>query len=988
MFEPTETPRIFGVNLGTDFPQAVVDGLMQRLDGHPPEALARATVYVNTRRMARRLSDLFALQGTRLLPRMRLITDLADDPQFADGHNRTDPLARRLELTQLVRKLIDNQPGIAPQSAAFDLADSLATLMDEMQSEGVSPDALTTLNVENHSDYWARSLAFINLVQKFTRDDTLLDTEARQRKVVGQLVELWKTQPPQSPVIVVGSTGSRATTRMFMEAVAKLPQGAIVLPGFDFEMPLEVWDTLADRRTGEDHPQYRFKALMDGLQTSRKEVRHWTNTVETHRPRNALVSLALRPAPVTDAWLREGPSLNNIASATQNLTLVEAPSPRIEAMTIAIGMREVIEADQTVALITPDRVLTRQVTAALQRWGITPDDSAGLPLALSAPGRLLRQTANLLGNRMTSEALLALLKHPLVAKAVDQDRGTHLLNTRDLELDCLRGGPPFPNRVNLDAWLASRKTRVDELTPWLEWVMKMIEAFEATTPSHLSALEDHHRTLTERLCAGPDGEGSGELWDKDAGEAALTEMNKLRTAAPIGGHVSPREYRDLVSAIIAKGEVRNATKPDARAMIWGTLESRVQGADLIIMAGLNDGVWPETPKPDPWLNRQMRQDAGLLLPERNIGLSAHDFQQAVTTEHVWITRSVRNSEAETVPSRWLNRLRNLLEGLPDEGAHAFANMKARGDKYLALTAELERPKQCISAEKRPAPKPPLDARPAKLSVTRIEKLIRDPYAIYARYILNLAPLRDLAATADAPMRGQAIHDVLDKFIRETADDLGPDPQARLMQIAQDVFEAEVPWPAVRQMWQAKLSRAAPWFIQTEYDRRAEGKPLAVNGELAIEKTVHADLTTPDFRLEGRIDRVDQLNDGRLVFYDYKTGALPTDKQEKHFNKQLPLLAAMVTQNGIDGHSGFQVSRTSYLGLGSDPKERAKPVTDPELDEVWDDFAKLIAEYADPDKGYAARRAVFETRYAQDYDHLSRFGEWSTTDPIAPVKVGQ
>jgi RecB family exonuclease len=466
-------------------------------------------------------------------------------------------------------------------------------------------------------------------------------------------------------------------------------------------------------------------------------------------------------------------------------------------------------------------------------------------------------------------------------------------------------------------------------------------------------------------------------------------MDKLRKASGSGGDLTPREYRDLVGAIISKGEVRVSikSKTDARAMIWGTLESRVQGADLIIMAGLNDGVWPESPTPDPWLNRQMRKDAGLLLPERNIGLSAHDFQQAITSGEVWMTRSIRNAEAETVPSRWLNRLRNLLEGLQGDGTTSYAQMCQRGNEFLAFAAELERPKTPVPPERRPAPQPPLSARPSKLSVTRIEKLIRDPYAIYARYILNLAPLRDLTATADAPMRGQAIHDVLERFVVETATQLGPDPTTHLMKIAGEVFEADVPWPATRQMWHAKLNRAAPWFIETEHDRRRAGQPLVANGKLAVETTVSAKLQNLGFELQGRIDRVDQLKNGRLVLYDYKTGGLPTKGQETHFNKQLPLLAAMTYLSGIEGQTGFQVEQTSYLGLGSDPKESTQVYDDADLENVWEAFGALMSEYADPDQGYAARRAVFETRFVQDSDHLSRFGEWSATEEVAPLRVG-
>lgn len=981
MFDPISSPRVFGLNLGVDYPKSVVDGVISRTNDAPPDQLARAIIYVNTRRMARRMSELFTQRGTRLLPRIKLITDLAEDPTLTAGLPTADPLARRLELAQLVRALIDREDGIAPRAAAFDLADSLASLMDEMQGEGISPEKLQNLDVAHHSEYWARSLKFINLVREFFSDG---DAEARQRHAVKTLINKWHEAPPQTPIIVAGSTGSRATTRLLMTAVANQPQGAIILPGFDHLMRSETWDNLSERETSEDHPQYRFKVLADELDIHRSDVVDWGHGEVANPARNALLSLAMRPAPVTHAWLDEGPLLKDVDIAMRDVTLIEAPSPRIEALSIAIGMREAVDRGKSVALITPDRVLTRQVTAALQRWGINPDDSAGLPLALSAPGRLLRQTANLLGNRVTSQDLLALLKHPLVGSP---NRGIHLLNTRDLELEFLRGGTPFPTRENLLEWLSNRDTRQDELSPWIRWVADFIEVLEEMKAASLSELLAQHISLTKQIVAGPDNEDASALWEKDAGDAARAEVSKLTNAAASGGTLTPREYHDLFSAVIAKGEVRNATTPNTDVMIWGTLEARVQGADLMILAGLNDGIWPSTPTPDPWLNRQMRHDAGLLLPEREIGLAALDFQQSATAPEVWLTRSTRNSEAETVPSRWINRLRNLLHGLPQNGAEIYAEAKARGDIYLAHAAALEAVSIPVPPAARPSPQPPLEARPQKLSVTRIEKLIRDPYAIYARYILDLQPLRDLVSSPDAPMRGLAIHEVLERFIKETAENLGSAPLDHLMGIANDVFETRVPWPATREMWRAKLKRSAAWFIETEHDRRTHSAPLMINGIPALETKAAAAMASPKFTLEGRIDRVDQQDDGRLVLYDYKTGGLPTDAQQKHFNKQLPLLAALVLRNGLSGQSGYQVARTGYIGLGSDTRELAHEYADDQLEEVWENFAELIAEYDDIEKGYTARRAVFESRYEQDYDHLSRFGEWDQTDPATPEKVG-
>jgi ATP-dependent helicase/nuclease subunit B len=104
-----------------------------------------------------------------------------------------------------------------------------------------------------------------------------------------------------------------------------------------------------------------------------------------------------------------------------------------------------------------------------------------------------------------------------------------------------------------------------------------------------------------------------------------------------------------------------------------------------------------------------------------------------------LTRATRDAEAETVPSRWINRLTNLMDGLPEpHGPAGAAAMRDRGRHWLALTAALEQPPPNMQG--RPAPEtraPPLAtapvaARPKELSLTRIGLLIRDPYAIYCR----------------------------------------------------------------------------------------------------------------------------------------------------------------------------------------------------------------------------------------------------------------
>ncbi len=982
MFD-TAGPHLFALPCGADFPAELVTGLMERMADQPPEAMARVEIYLNTSRMRRRVTDLFLAKGARLLPRLRLLTELADQPGLALPP-AVPALRRRLELAQLISALLDVQPDLAPRHALYDLADSLADLMAELHVEGLHPDKLAALDVSNHAAHWARTQAFLGIVSQFFDRTAAPEAEARLAMATDLLTQRWQVNPPSHPILIAGSTGSRGTTMQLMELVARLPQGALVLPGFDFETPAQVWDRMDDALTAEDHPQYRFRRLTDRLGLTPQAIKPWRAMQPSSPARNALISLALRPAPVTDQWLSDGPNLPDLLSATADLTLIEAPSTRTEALAIALVLREAAESNQTAALISPDRNLTRQVTAALDRWAIRPDDSAGRPLNLSPPGRFLRQIARALGQKLTADQLLALLKHPLTASG--GDRGTHLRLTRDLELSIRRHGPIFPTGADLMRWADSRD---DPLAgPWAASIGAVIDQFAPAAPAALSDLVSLHRTLAEALARGIADDGAGELWLKEAGQSAQEAFQSLQDESAHGGRFTPAEYANLFEAIFAKGEVREAVQAHPRIMIWGTLEARVQGADLVILGGLNDGIWPKTPDPDPWLNRKMRKDAGLLLPERQIGLSAHDFQQAIAAPRVILTRATRDAEAQTVPSRWLNRLENLMAGLqPINGPEALKIMRENGARWVRMAQAIDRPSSDLlenprfQPAKRPAPQPPRAARPDRLSLTEISRLIRDPYAIYARHSLRLRPLDPLRASPDPRDRGSTLHDILERFVRaRPAEETREAARARLLQTAAEVLAESTPFPAARLLWLARLERAAEHFLTQDSKHGGAAIMLETPGSLRIDP--------PGFTLHGKPDRIDALPDGRVHLIDYKTGTPPTSKQQDVYEKQLRLTAAMVERGGFEALGPREVASYSYIGLGSGQKVEETDRTKIDLDREWEKFLRLITRYALRDTGYTARRAVFADRIEGDYDHLARYGEWQMTDRADPAPVGE
>ncbi len=971
MFDPSGLPRVFAVPPGTDFPAALVKGLRDRSKDYPPEELAKVQLVVNTRRMARRVRELFDQGPACLLPRLSLVTDLGESVDLASVPPAIPALRRRLELTQLVSKLLDQQPDLAARSSLFDLSDSLSALIDEMQGEGVSPEAIGQLDVSDLSGHWARAQAFIGIADQFIdAAPDALDAQARQRIVVENLIARWRDAPPQHPVILAGSTGSRGTTLMLMEAVARLPQGALILPGYDFDQPDHVWRGLDDALTSEDHPQYRFHKLITQLDLRPDQVTPWTPDTSPSPARNRLVSLALRPAPITDAWMSEGPKLTDLDGATKDLTLVEAQSPRDEALAIALRLRQAAETGQTAALITPDRMLTRQVSAALDRWNIMPDDSAGLPLQLSPPGRFLRHVAGLFARRLDGEALLTLLKHPICHDG--GDRGTHLLHTRDLELDLRRHGPPFPDSRSLTAF-AIRKEVPDD---WVRWVSHHFCDQRVTTDLPLSDWVIRLRDLAEAISAGNTG-GPGTLWDKNAGQKALSVLTALTEEAGHGGPMTAHDFADLLGALLSGEEVRDRDAPHPHIMIWGTLEARVQGADLLILGGLNEGSWPEAPSPDPWLNRQMRAKAGLLLPERRIGLSAHDFQQAIGAPEVWLTRASRSDDAETVPSRWLNRLTNLLQGLPEQGGRAVLSaMRGRGQKWLSWSEQLEIAPE-IPAASRPSPRPPVTSRPRRLSVTEIKRLIRDPYAIYAKHVLRLRPLDPLVQAPDALLRGIVIHEILEHFVKDSVLDTALLTRETFLKRAETLLDQHVAWPTARKLWLARLERIADDFLRAETARRSDGGPVAFEAAMKLV------LEPLNFTIAGRADRIDLNSRGALRLVDYKTGAPPTESQQSKFDKQLLIEAAMAEQGGIEGFDPLPVAEAVFIGMGGSYKEVPAPLAKEPTDKVLAELKELISAYLEPNQGFSSRRMLHKDTDSGDYDHLARFGEWDRTADTKP-----
>jgi ATP-dependent helicase/nuclease subunit B len=365
----------------------------------------------------------------------------------------------------------------------------------------------------------------------------------------------------------------------------------------------------------------------------------------------------------------------------------------------------------------------------------------------------------------------------------------------------------------------------------------------------------------------------------------------------------------------------------------------------------------------------MRQKFNLPSPEFRIGLSAHDFVQLASAPEVMLTRSIRANGTPTVPSRFLLQIDAVMRaaGLSDDTHDALAP----AEPWRAWAALLDAPaREDIQPCARPQPRPAVAVRPTTLSVTEIGTWMRNPYAIYAKHILNLRKLDELDAEPDAADRGMMIHNALEKFLHDYPDHLPSDAEAKLIEIGQNIFAKDNSNPHIRAFWGARFNALATWFVEQERARRALGIKFLI-------AEAKGNINIDGLTLIGRVDRIDNLADGILAIVDYKTGGVPTKKEVgSGIEPQLQLLALIALRGGFDGIAPDNIICEYWALKGVDNKKIIFDETLPDLVARAETGLKnLIAAFADPTTPYEAVPIPRLQPRHNDYAHLARLAEW-------------
>ncbi|WP_367192385.1 double-strand break repair protein AddB [Amorphus sp. 3PC139-8] len=982
-----------------------------------PLALADATIYLPTRRAVRALEAavLAAAPGdSAVLPDIRAIGDVAEDLLVLDEEAGGDgalqpelpPLTRRIAMAGLVRhwaarltaatlELLPGETVAVPTSPAdaARLAIDLLALMDQVETQEADWDALAHLVPEELAAYWQVTTTFLGIAIEtwpaFLDERGAVEPARRRRLLVDAEARRLASAPPKGPVIAAGSTGSIPATARLIATIARMPNGAVVLPGLDRELDDDAWAAIdAAPSPAFSHPQYGLKQLLKRIRLNRDDVPDLAAAPATDATtaRSRLVSAAFRPAAATDAWAG---SFDAAASseAAGGLALIEAETAREEALSIALALRETLETPgATAALMTPDRAIARRVAAEMKRWEIAVDDSAGRPLGTTTAGVFARLAASAatIGD---AHGLIALLKHPLCR--LGQPPAEHLAAVDALERQVLRRYRLRPGTAALGAALDRRRAepleedcppetldRAADLIARLAGALAPLETLAlAEAPVAISELAIAHRAVVDALAADPDR--PDPLARRTDGQVLLAALDGIPAAGDVDFDVRPVDWPPLVEALAGDAAVRGPVPTDDRLFIWGPLEARLQSVDRLVIAGLNEGTWPAAVEIGPWMSRPMMNTFGLEPPERRIGLAAHDVAQALGARDVIVTRAKRVSGAPTVASRWLQRL------LAVAGKEAAETVRARGRIYQDWAAALDAPAGPPVPAPRPAPAPPVIERPSRLSVTEIATLIRDPYAIYARHVLGLRPLDPIAPPLEAAERGTAIHEILAGFGRSYAGPYDASAVATLVEIARETF-AEHDEPEVTALWLPRFARIAEAFVAFEAESAGgiATRHVEISGRLT--RYTPAGL----FEITGRADRVDERSDGTLALYDYKTGTAPSPQEvAAHLEPQLTIEALMAAEGGLKGVPvGRPLSEMAYLELkgAKEPLRLRSVLANTQgkdaatlVAEVDAKLARLLGAYALEGSRYLSRaRVKLEGAFGGDYDHLARAREWA------------
>lgn len=962
---------------------------LPRLKAHvlvcvPPEQLASTLIFLPTHRACRALKELWVEPGApaQILPRIVPLGNIEDEPLIQhlllkDEWAAQKLLAllpvvpdaqRRLHMQTLMKHRVGED---ALPAYSLALADDLLALLDECYAAQIGAEALKKVVPEALAAHWEISLRYLEVLidawPSLLKEQGVMERILRRNELLALLSHAWEQSPAATPVFVAGSTGSQKATANLLKTIAGLPQGQVLLAGLDTQSDSEIWESVE-----AGHPQFAFKQLLAHIGLTREDVQELKNDSETQNTafmelwRNALV-----PAEHLHRW-----DAKTLApQSLQEFHVLDCRDDAHEAKVAALLIREALEQPfKTVALITPDSQLAERAAAICQRYGLQLESTEGMPLAHTPAGVYVRLVATWMLNPTDPALLLALLQHPFTHAGMA--RHACLDAARELEKERLRG---VIFNKGWGTYLAKKDRWQKELSAGAVALIRQMQSIADSMPLRNAqevTLEEVLKQISQLLHQlTTDDAGVAHLWQGADKEPLQTWFHHWQEAAPLSAPIPLTSVPHLLESMFAGEVVRKVYAQHPRISILTPMEARLLHFDRVILAGVNEGVWPASIEASPWISVAMRAAAGMAAQEEHVSQQALDFYlQACSAKECFVTYSHTAKGVPALPSRFVERAmaclqaqwgcsRNELKLKLKTPANWWADEMDKAER----TKPAQPPAPCVGTAYWPGNVP-------ALSATRIEKLLTNPYAIYVSKILGVTPLEPLDEAPQPKDNGQEFHAVLEEWytsgkagelqnFEQAYSELWTLAEARLkgfgLEAATYVF-----W---EKQWQDMLRHFLMWDMAQP---AAQAQILETRGEAELF----------GWKISATPDRLELLKGKGLRIIDYKTGrAKPKKEIENKWLLQLPLTAILAQHNAFGETYTQPPSVMEYWHLKEDSPSSVPPADEagPYIDEVLAGLEALLSYYGSANATYLydPHGRLPDKPYLDDVEHLARAKEW-------------
>lgn len=918
----------------TDTLAVLAQDLLREIPGAPDGDLSSALVLLPGARACRALGHaILEASGryTLLLPRIQTVSQWSGEmavavgvPGYTGPDNRLRPLILAPRLAGLPW-LADN-----PESAPG-LARELIVFFDEARLHGqaellLDPARLAELQTmagAAEAEVVAQDMARVYEAWSLYRAAVPGDATDHLLAVAEALAK----QPPQPlakpELVMVAAFGRVDPTRavLLRTALASGQNGRLYLP--QATGPLATHFLTTWGATG---------GATDPLAPTRAVEKLLTDTESVPPP--AATTLRGR----LDA-LRQEFDPADLLAPRGPLQLVPCGSAEAEsrfiAGTVAAIQNEPDSAQKSITIAVNDPKLAARIRAHLKDAGIDVDDTHGDPLAALPSGLLVRFLLRAALTDLRIEPLLEVLTHPYVQLPVSE--GYHGQWTLRLEQMYRRDKGPQGGLAALWRRAGERDEAALNLfrdyhsetgAGMVAFVTRIADAFGPLLPFRDGAARPWSELVAALRASWSQLAPEYELGADNKSRADISKLHNLLAQLEKDAAWLPpatlAEFSSELGRLLAAENAAAHRKAYLPVVIAGMVEARLERADVLILAGLRDGVFPKKNARPLFLAGALRERLGLPGWPAALARDAELFTRLLHgAPRVVLTWATEDGGAPALPSAFVSRLHLVL---PKQAVTADEDRQWRTSaipwEEISATEKAFRPAgEVVRAT---VPIRPL----TRLSWSALRTWRDCPYRALLERGFALRREEEVQAEFQAMDYGTLVHKTLQDWLAEDGNGYaalvrgdGTAARQALDTVAAAYFEQGADELPQRQLWLATFQAAFGGLVQVELARFADWRPVALEKEfslglsdlrdwvLAEARKLGIDPAVPelpdhagDVGLRGTIDRIDLAQDGTGAFsvIDYKTGQLPSAKQVAELEEmQILLYAAAVEMGAVD-----------------------------------------------------------------------------------------